>query len=169
MDHSFIIAELSGNRALFEHLFKNVVPEQILWKPEQAKWSLLEVACHLYDEEREDFRTRIKYTLETPERPFPPIDPTAWVKERKYADQNFEETVIKFLQERTNSVEWLNSLTFPSWKNEYVHPKLGAMSAELLLANWLAHDHLHIRQITKLKYDYLKHSSGVRLDYAGEW
>jgi hypothetical protein len=33
----------------------------------------------------------------------------------------------------------------------------------------MAHDLLHIRQITKLKYDYLKYLSGQGLSYAGDW
>jgi hypothetical protein len=43
------------------------------------------------------------------------------------------------------------------------------MSAGMLLANWLAHDYLHFRQITKLKYDYIKYRTGEDLAYAGTW
>jgi hypothetical protein len=43
------------------------------------------------------------------------------------------------------------------------------MSARLFLHNWLAHDYLHIRQINRLKFAYLKAHSDISLDYAGAW
>ncbi len=43
------------------------------------------------------------------------------------------------------------------------------MTAKMFLSNWLAHDYLHIRQITKLKYDYLKQLTNEDLNYAGNW
>jgi hypothetical protein len=33
------------------------------------------------------------------------------------------------------------------------------MSAEMFLANWLAHDYLHIRQLIRLRYHYLEHAA----------
>jgi hypothetical protein len=77
--------------------------------------------------------------------------------------------LFKFLKQRKVSVEYLRSLKNAPWKNAYKHSSLGEMSAELFLANWLAHDHLHIRQIMKLKYDFLKEVSGQDLSYAGNW
>ena len=43
------------------------------------------------------------------------------------------------------------------------------MSAENILANWLAHDLLHIRQITTLHWEYLSNMSESNLSYAGDW
>ena len=74
-----------------------------------------------------------------------------------------------FLQERTSSIKWLESLSSPQWDNAYEHPTIGPMSGAMILSNWLAHDYLHIRQITRLKYTYLKALSGQNLGYAGEW
>jgi hypothetical protein len=44
---------------------------------------------------------------------------------------------------------------------------VGAVEAKNLLASWLAHDLLHIRQITRLKYQYL--AKDYAIDYAGNW
>jgi hypothetical protein len=168
MDHQYVIDQLQANAGTFRSLFSGIYREQITWKPEPAKWCLLEVACHLFDEEREDFRARVKHVLETPDQPMPPINPQDWVLERKYMEQDFENTADKFLEERAFSIKWLNGLKSPSWKQAYMHPKVGPISAEFLLANWLAHDYLHFRQITRLKYQYLQHLAGD-LKYAGEW
>ena len=60
-------------------------------------------------------------------------------------------------------MEWLKSLKNPLWTNSYNHPKLGSLSAHLFLSNWLAHDHLHIRQIVRIKRAYLMEKSGEDL------
>ena len=166
---NFYINAFNSNLETFETLLNKIDKQQLAWKQEPQKWNLIEVICHLYDEEREDFRARLKLVLETPDKPFTAIDPQGWVTERNYARQNFETMLQMFIQERKNSIDWLTSLKSPGWDNVQIHPKLGSMSAKLILANWLAHDYLHIRQITKLKYDYLKNLSHENLSYAGDW
>ena|SRR5579871_3144853 len=169
MNHKEIIARLEANATVFEALLTGLSPEQFLFKPAEDKWCILEVACHLFDEEWEDFRARLKHVLETPDKKLPPIDPTGWVKERNYILQNYDDKVVDFLNEREESVKWLKSLSSPKWKNAYVHPTFGPLSAEMFLANWAAHDYLHFRQITSLKYFHLMETSGQNLNYAGVW
>ena len=169
MNSETIIAKLADNKEVFAGLLKNKSRTEYLWKPKENKWCLLEIVCHLYDEEREDFRTRVKQTLEKPGTPPPPIDPVNWVHQRKYLEQDYKEMVEKFLEERVKSVEWLHSLQQPDWSNSYQHPELGSLSAEHFLTNWLAHDILHFRQIITLQYHYLKGSTDIDLIYAGSW
>ena len=169
MDYSKIIDELSRNRNVFRDLLQGVPKELYLWKPAPDKWCLLEIICHLFDEEREDFRARTKHVLETPDDPMTPIDPAAWVKERAYLEQDFEESLENFLKEREASINWLQSLQSPKWDNTYAHPKVGPLTANMFLANWLAHDYMHIRQILRVKFEYLRQLSKENLDYAGNW
>ena len=75
----------------------------------------------------------------------------------------------KFITERESSINWLETLKNANWENSFDHPKLGAMTAKYFLNNWLAHDYLHIRQIIKLKFDYLNNRFNENLDYAGIW
>ncbi len=77
---------------------------------------LLEIVSHLLDEEREDFRTRTRHLLEKPGDPFAPIDPEGWVSARDYIHQEFEQTLQFFLEEREQSLQWLQSLADPDWK-----------------------------------------------------
>jgi len=169
MNHADIISRLAQNQKTFAALFRDIPSGEITWRPKPEKWNLLEIICHLYDEEREDFKARLKHTFETPDKEFTKIDPPGWVTERKYMERNFNEMVLKFLEERSQSIEWLNSLSNPPWKNKHVHPKFGEMSAEMFLGNWLAHDFLHFRQITFTRYQYLVNNFSTRFDYAGEW
>ena len=165
-DH--IIQQLQANRAVFKNLLADK-EAMIKWKPTTEAWSLLEIVCHLYDEEREDFRTRVFNTLLTPELQPPSIDPPGWVVQRKYAQQDYAEKLHAFLDERNKSIKKLKALKNPEWDNIYTHPFAGRLSAYQLLANWLAHDYHHIRQINRRLYEYLGYSSKVGLGYAGDW
>lgn len=169
MKYEEIFKELSANQLIFDSLLKDQSKEQYLWKSSPVKWCLLEILCHLYDEEREDFRARTKHILENPNNPLPAIDPLGWVKERAYMEQDYVSMLSKFIDERQQSVNWLESQQNPNWDNAYQHPKFGQMTAKMFLANWLAHDHLHMRQILKLKFEYLKQHSRETLNYAGNW
>ena len=169
MDLQFHINELLKNGKVLNELLSGANTEAILWKPEPDKWCLLEIICHLYDEEREDFRARVLHVLEKPGQALPLSNPMSWVRERKYIEQDYDEMLEKFLHERERSVEILNSLDNPDWENFVEHPKYGKLRARMFLTNWIAHDYLHIRQIIKLKYDYLENRTGEILLYAGEW
>lgn len=169
MDRIHLIDQLARHRDVFRALFIGLAPEEITWKPTPEKWCALEIICHLYDEEREDFRARLSSTLEAPEQPWPKIDPPAWVSDRKYMEQDFSAMLENFLSERDNSLAWLRGLKDPAWSNAYVHPTVGPVSCDLLLTNWVAHDLHHIRQVNNLRYGYLASISTVPLDYAGKW
>ena len=168
MNHQKIKENLRVNSDVFKYLFQSVSDEQAPWKPGEDKWSILEVINHLYDEEREDFRKRLELVLNNPEDPWPPIDPEGWVVQRNYNDRNLELSLQNFLEEREKSLLWLDTLDRPDWKATYRHPRMGPMSVELILANWLAHDLFHIRQVTDLQFAYLtERLKPVPLDYSG--
>ena len=164
-----IITQLAQHLVLFRQLFADVPQDMIHWKKDDHQWCLLEIVCHLKDIEKEDFGYRTKHCLMTPEKPFPPIFPVKWVKERKYIEQDFTATVNAFLKERQHSINWLQALEKPNWQSAVEHPDFGPQSARFYLTNWLAHDHLHIRQITRTKYQYLADKGGYPLNYAGKW
>lgn len=169
MDHSYLIDQLARHREVFKHLLTGLSEDEVRWKPDPEKWCALEIICHLHDEEREDFRARVRSVLESPESPFTKIDPPAWVRERGYMQKDFNGMLDNFLMERERSVDRLRGLKAPKWTNANKHPTVGPVSAELLLANWLAHDLHHFRQLNNLRYGYLADTSGQPMDYAGKW
>ena len=164
-----IIDQLAENAKLFETLLKTVDEDHSKWKLNDNKWSILEIVCHLRDEEIEDFRTRVRCTLNDPGTTPPAIDPESWPKDRKYIEQSFESVVASFLREREGSVLWLHTINGADWDQGWEHPRLGLQTARHYLENWLAHDYLHLRQIIRVKYDYLEARKGSNLSYAGKW
>jgi len=169
MNHARIIQQMAANANVFSAQLEYKSPNEYTFKPNPDKWCMLEVICHLVDEEREDFRARVKSVLDDPKQELPGFNPVEWVSSRKYIEQDFEVKLSEFLEERRKSIEWLKSLTNPGWNNAFDHSKRGPLSAEFFLANWLAHDYIHIRQINRLSFEYLKHQAGVNLDYAGNF
>ncbi|PKQ44975.1 DinB family protein [Confluentibacter flavum] len=169
MTISQIINQLEINQGVFRDLLLNKVEDEYFWRPEPNKWCLLEIVCHLLDEEQDDFRSRVKHTLETPSIEMSSINPEGWVLERDYISQNYKDMLQAFLSERSKSVIWLKKNIDAQWDNVYQHPKLGELSAKLFLSNWLAHDYLHFRQINRYQYIYLKEKTNMNLQYAGNW
>jgi hypothetical protein len=164
-----IMEQMRANTGAIAALVSAVSDEQMRWKPAPESWSLLEVVNHLYDEEREDFRTRVDYVLHRPGELPPPIDPEGWVTERAYNARDPRQSLEAFLREREASLEWLTGLHEPNWDAEY-RADWGVMRAGDLLSSWLAHDHLHLRQLNELHYAYLKlQAAPYSVDYAGEW
>ncbi len=142
------------------------------WKPPSGNFSILEVIRHLIDEEREDFRARLRMTLErAPE--WPKIDPPAWVAARRYHEQDFGASIGEFVRERTTSIAWLRCLGDPArvdWTIAYQHPTVGPVTAATLLASWAAHDALHLRQIAKRLHELAARDGAPNTTgYAGEW
>ena len=169
MDTLMLTRQLAKNRQVFNAMLEGLPSHLYMWRSGPDKWCLLEIICHLVDEECEDFRARINHVLTTPDATFAPIDPVGWVAEREYLKQDYQEKLDSLLEERDRSVEWLRSMDSPAWQNTSHHPKSGPITAKQLLTNWLAHDYHHIRQINVVKYEYLKEHSKEDLGYAGKW
>ena len=164
-----VIDELEQNRKVFVETLSQITDELILWKSNPKDWSLLEIVCHLVDEEVHDFRARVLHTLKNPELPLVPIDPIDWITQHDYAGQNFQQKVKEWEKEREASIKVLKENLASDWQNKIDHPQRGEITAYSFVCNWLAHDYHHIRQINRIKYNYLKDKSGDSLSYAGNW
>lgn len=146
------------------------------WKPSAEDWSILEVVCHLGDEEVDDFRMRLRLTVESPGAPWPPIDPQGAARARRYNERDLGESLERFARERVESLRWLRSLRWLNsqgsvdWSVAHAHPEMGAIRAGDLLVSWAAHDALHLRQIAKRLLQLAERDGGgFSSAYAGVW
>ncbi|GJM40729.1 MAG: hypothetical protein DHS20C20_10110 [Ardenticatenaceae bacterium] len=170
MDFASCQEQLRQNGDLIRQLVADIPEAQAKTKPSPEEWSVLEVVNHLYDEEREDFRARFDFLLHHPGKEWPPTDPMGWVTERKYNERELASSLQKFLDERQKSLAWLATLDNPNLERFDTHPIAGKFHAGDMLASWMAHDVLHLRQLIELKYFLL--GDVVRpfaTRYAGEW
>jgi len=169
-DPDLLIDRLAGFGRVVESIVQGMHACDTNWKPDDSSWSVLEIVCHLCDEEVEDFRTRVFMTLEQPTEPWPSIDPQGWVLERDYASREIKEQVDQFVQLRDESVQLLRSLDAPNWSNIHNHPVFGSFHAGQMLACWVDHDALHLRQLAKRLHELTIRDGGdVSTEYAGTW
>ena len=125
MNLAYAIDRLNQNAVAIQALV-TVDEAQARWKPAPDEWSILEVLSHLVDEEREDFRQRLDYTLHRSGEAWPATDPPGWVISRSYNERDPDQTLAEFLVERGNSLAWLRTLDEPDWSQAYDHPRAGA-------------------------------------------
>ena len=169
MDIEHLAAQMAENAVRIRALVRGVSEQQARWKPDPASWSILEVVNHLLDEERQDFRVRLDYTLHRPGEPWLPIDPGGWVSERKYNEKDLEASLDGFLSEREASLAWLRELVAPNWEATH-ETSFGPIAAGDIFAAWVAHDLLHMRQLVELHWAYMTvELKPHRVDYAGTW
>jgi hypothetical protein len=167
LDH--LTTQLARQAEAICALVEGVSDAQARWKPGADDWSILGVIHHLYDEEIEDFRRHLDHILYHADEPWPRIDPGGWVTQRRYNQQDPAEMLAKFLAEREKSLAWLRSLDAPDWNAALTMP-WGALTAGDMLASWVAHDLLHLRQLVELHYAWTKRAVAPHsVEYAGDW
>jgi len=169
MKYQTLYQELVNSTEMIRTLMAGISQEEAQIKPSPGKWSILEVICHLYDEEREDFREHLDFILHRQQEEWHPISPFAWVKLRKYNEQNFKTMQRKFFAEREKSLVWLKTLKNADWNKIYTS-KFRSMKAGTMFASWVAHDNLHVRQLVELRRMRIERiTKPYKIRYAGDW
>lgn len=169
MDISIANSQLKAQGEAILQLAEGLSLEQARWKPDKKSWSVLEVMSHLVDEEVLDFHRHLDHLLHTPDAPWPEIDPQGWVTAKRYNERQLDETLAAFAAERETSLKWLDTLEDSNWDSAAVMP-WGSLSAGDMLASWLAHDLLHLRQLIELRYALTEEGCApYDIEYAGGW
>jgi len=169
MEYKLLYQELTQSTEMIRALLVGIRQEEAQVKPGRGSWSILEVVCHLYDEEREDFREHLDFILHRQHEEWHPIAPVAWVKLRKYNEQDFKTVQRKFFNERKKSLAWLKSLKNSDWNTTYTS-KFGSVKAGAMFASWVAHDNLHMRQLVELRRSFIERiTKPYDIQYAGDW
>src|SRR5688572_7721940 len=169
MEFETLYQELLNSTKMIVALLADISQDEAQIKPNPESWSILEVVCHLYDEEREDFREHLDFILHRQNEEWHQIDPQAWVTERNYNEQNFAEIQEKFFVERQKSLDWLMEMSNANWETVYTS-QYGSTTAGEMFACWVAHDNLHVRQLVELRRVKIENiTKPYNLEYAGDW
>jgi hypothetical protein len=169
MKFESLYLELANSTQMICSLLAGVSQEDATVKPTTETWSILEVVCHLYDEEREDFREHLDFILHRQNKEWHTIHPREWVSERKYNHQNFDEMQGRFFTEREKSLDCLKGLSTANWETTCTSG-YGSVPAGEMFAAWIAHDNLHIRQLVELRRARIEQiAQPYSVMYAGDW
>jgi hypothetical protein len=143
-------AQLSRTPAVLRALVEPL-PEPWLHATEgPGTWSPIQVVRHLTWAEQDDWIPRARLILERQDRaPFVPFDGEAG--ETRYAGWTVRVLLDEFSRLRTANLRELRKtnlgaehLALPG-----LHPTLGTVTLAQLLATWVAHDLVHLTQITR--------------------
>jgi len=169
MEFKTLYQELEHSTEMIRALLAGINQVESQIRPDAKSWSILEVVCHLYDEEREDFREHVDFILHRQNEEWHSIDPQSWVTERKYNEQDMYEMSEKFFSERRKSLEWLTEISNSDWETTYTS-QYGSVSAGEMFCCWVAHDNLHVRQLTELRRNWIERiTQPYDIQYAGDW
>jgi len=168
MDLKRLTTKMEQNAQAVRALAKGASDHQARWQPEPEAWSILDVVNHLAYEERHDFRDRLDLILHRPDDTWPSGESARGVTDRSRQLQ-LDQALTRFLSAREASLVWLRSLGASRWERAYEAP-FGQIKAGDVLAAWVAHDLLHVRQLTELHWQYLtKDVEPYDVRYAGRW
>src|ERR1700690_1410731 len=106
MKFEALYLELAISTDMILTFLAGLTQEEAQVKPNEGSWSILETLCHLYDEEREDFREHLDLVLNRPDQKWHQIDPAAWVTARKYNEKDFWGWDGKVFAEGKKCLDW---------------------------------------------------------------
>lgn len=146
---SAILACMLSTPAVLDTLTRTL-PEQA-WgcNPVQGEWCLKEILCHLRDVEREVNLVRLEKIL-AEQNPFLTAAVSdAWVRERRYAEQDGRQALRDFTSARMESLEMLQALEQVDWLRPARHAIFGPTSLKEQAGILAGHDRAHIQQVWK--------------------
>jgi hypothetical protein len=157
---------LSQTPETLNSLLRNLSNEWIESDADQEGWNPFDVVGHFIHGEKTDWIPRAKIILAQGENvTFVPFDRFAQFEKSK--GKSLPDLLDEFADKRAKNVEILRemNLTDEQLQLKGIHPELGEVNLEQLLATWVVHDLNHIRQITNILAKKYADSVGVWKQY----
>jgi hypothetical protein len=128
------------------------LPDRLLHVDEgEGTWTPFQVVCHLAHGEIDDWVPRIKVILANgPREAFSPFDREGGFV--RYAGWSIEALLDEFARLRAANLNAVDKFELgpEHLRLEGLHPTLGRVTLEQLLACWVTHDLSHMCQITRV-------------------
>lgn len=129
-------------------------------------WSPFDVIGHLIHGEKADWITRTEIILsDTSDKTFAPFDRFAQFEESK--GKTISQLLTEFGKLREQNLKVLKSIDLQAedLKKTGIHPALGEVTLQHLLATWVAHDLGHLAQISRVMAKQYKDEVGPWQEY----
>jgi uncharacterized damage-inducible protein DinB len=132
-------------QALLRHYSRQPV---IIKNNREEEWSVVEVICHMRDTEEASLRrTRLMRDQYNPE--LSARDSAKLAIELDYASTTLESALAAFLKLRADHIRELTSLRTDQWECKGQHPSVGQITIRAQVAHLVAHDAIHLAQISR--------------------
>ena len=124
------------------------------WRPAPGEWSANECVGHLIEAERRGFAGRVRAILAT-DRPDIPADLESWdppsvAEARRDHERAAADLVAEFVALRAAGVDLVRSLGPEDLGRVGMHPDVGPLRVDEVIAEWVHHDRNHIRQLLEV-------------------
>ena len=162
------VAFLSRTPATLDALLRDL-PETFTHSNEgENTWSVFDVIGHLIHGERTDWIPRLRRILEEGEsRPFDKFD--RFAQERESEGKTLSQLLDEFARLRKDTLRQLREMKLQpaDMGRRGMHPSLGPVTLEHLLATWVAHDLTHLHQISRVMAHQYRDAVGPWTAYLG--
>jgi len=126
-------------------------PTVLRYKPDPAKWCILEILAHLADIEIV-YGYRLRQMLADEKPVIAPMNQDAWAKNLGYVETPAPELVALYGLNRHHNLRLLRRLKLPDLNKSAFHPETnGDVTVATLVERMAGHGASHLAQIAKLK------------------
>jgi len=162
------IAILSRTPAALDAMLRGLPEAWLLANEGPETWSPFDVVGHLVAGERTDWVPRLRMVLEHGDKQaFEPFNRTAMFEESK--GKTIAELLDTFATLRAQNLVTVRALELEpaDYKRPGMHPSLGPVTLEQLLATWVTHDMTHLAQISRVLAKQFTDEVGPWRQYIG--
>jgi hypothetical protein len=145
------IEVLGRTPATLQALLGDLAERWVKAREGEGTWSPFEVVGHLIHGERTDWLPRVEHILQHGDRsPFAPFDRNAQAAQPDGPD--LRTLLERFANLRQTNLQRLSALqlTQVDLDRYGLHPELGRVTLQQLLATWVAHDLSHVAQVARV-------------------
>lgn len=153
---------------VLEGLLAGISREWYVENEGENTWSPFDIVGHLIHGEKTDWLVRTKIILSnSADKAFIPFDRFAQMGNSK--ESSIEALLLEFRELRKNNLDKLRALQIgeDDLVKMGIHPELGEVNLQQLIASWVVHDLGHIAQISRVMAKQYKEEVGPWIEYLG--
>jgi hypothetical protein len=163
-----IAALLESMRSAVTTELGALADDVLAWHPAPGEWCAKECVGHMVEAERRGFNGRIRTILAHSEPRLPGWDQQAVERERNDCQRSLAELLAEFTTIRNDSVQLVKNLSPADLERGGTHEKVGYVTVQNLLNEWLHHDRNHFRQVQANVQAYVWPEMGNCQHFVGE-
>jgi len=148
-DTAMLVRALETAPAVIIPMVREVPPQILKRRPKPEKWSAYEHAVHLSQSDVA-FRARLDLILSEPKPFIKTIENSAEDEAGAMLEVDLDESLERYVRERSSLVERLRKLTPNEWKKTAVHEAFAHYSVFIMFRHLLNHEMLHAYRIEEL-------------------
>ena len=138
---------LRGAVAILEAEVAALPNDVLTWHPAPGEWCVNEVLGHLIEADRRGFGGRIRGMVTTPDAPLVGWDQNEVARARRDCQRETRDLLNELAALRRDGAALVESLKPADLARRGQHPKVGALSVNDILQEWVHHDRNHAKQI----------------------